>query len=551
MERVVLSLCESIDTPRALSTWLCFKYSQEELLKLPPVDFADNDTSRVFFDYFVSEYLSKYKGLKTSIDPRSVALSRWKAAEQTCLATNKRFREHSLRPFSGRAEGILHRSQRKIASVLGPLELHKVLSDCKWGPGATFDLKREDATLDKKISNPVSVTSSALPYFKAVLEADPHWAACFLGVIPEGRYSMLPNNFNVVRGSRFLTVAKSAKTDRCIGAEPTGNGFLQQGVHSYMRRRLKRFGVDLDDQSRNQEEARRAYFDGLSTLDLSAASDSISLEVVYHLLPIDWALLLDRLRSTETFVDREWVRTEKFASMGNAFCFELETLIFWALSCSVEESLGIVDRRVTVYGDDIIVRREAAQATIEILELCGFTINAKKSFIDGNFFESCGKHFHRGHEVTPVYQKEVLSHPSELIRAHNRLVRLESRMLHRKVSFGGACRVVTNSWPLRPFPRIPFGVSEDGGFLRPIEEFKSLYDRNHGFKCHVFDYRPGFAPAREDALLAYKLRRPRYLNPDNKGFSTVTTKGVWRSKVRHIPESALGGADLPEPKYLG
>lgn len=557
LDPVVLDLCEAIDTPRSLSVWLRFKYNQEALLDLPPTDVAVCDTQRVRLDYFISEYLSKYKGLSVKVDVAKVALDKWKLGEVQCKVTNDRFRFPMLRPnIPGRVASVIFDAQRKIARVLGGLKLPIVLADCKWGPGATFDMRREVATPDKKISHPLSVTAQALPFLRAVLESDPHWAAVFTGVIPEGPYCLTSDCYKVVRGSRFLTVPKSAKTDRCIAAEPTGNGFLQQGIHSYMRRRLKRFGVNLDDQSINQKRAAEAYRLGLSTLDLSAASDTISRELVFHLLPLDWALFLDSIRSHETRVGSEWIRTEKFASMGNAFCFELETLIFWALSASASESLGSVEP-VTVYGDDIIVDRRAYDLVVETLQICGFTVNEKKSFKDGYFFESCGKHYHKGVDITPVYQKEVLNTPSELIRAHNRLVRFGT------LGFTGdldgsvtakAAKRLRSLYPLRPFPRIPYGVCEDGGFLCPVSEF--TLDPNHGFRCHVLDYVPRYTGVREDAVYAYHLRRRcrmsysfreghqfsssnelrEGVNPLQNGGAANITKGKWRSKIRWIPE---------------
>lgn len=555
MEKVVLSLAERINTPRALSVWLCFKYDQRALLELSPADIATCDTEQFQLEYFISEYLSKYKGLKNSgFNLHDEALKKWKLSEESCRQTNLRFREQKFRPFPGRVEAALFGAQRKIASVLGSLRLPVVLADCKWGPGATFDLGRREATPDKKISLTASVTIGALPFWRAVIQSDPHWASCYLGFNPEGRFSLLPNTVQIVRGSRFLTVPKSAKTDRCIAAEPTGNSFLQQGVHSYIRRRLKRFGVDLDDQSINQELARGAYSSELSTLDLSAASDTIARELVYHLLPFDWAAFLDSLRSPETLVEGEWIRTEKFASMGNAFCFELETLIFWAICCSVAELQGGVGR-VSVYGDDLIISRSAFDFTVECLTACGFSVNGKKSFKEGNFFESCGMHFHRSVDVTPVYQKEALSHPSEIIRAHNRLYRLATRLQVNDGSniVAGALKVLSNAYPLRPFPRIPEGVSEDGGFLRPLSEFR--LDPNRGYSCHVLDFKPRYTEAREDAMYAYKLRRFLNQNPNSVresgreqlGYVGNATKGVWRSRRRWIPLSALSpfkGADI-------
>jgi hypothetical protein len=536
-ESVVQALCESIDTPRSLSVWLCFKYNHEALVELSVTDFAEQDVGRFQLDYFITEYLSKYSALKLKDDPSTVALRKWKLSEQQCKETNLRFRNLQLRPFTGRVETALFRAQRKIAAVLGPLRVSKALAGCKWGPGATFDLNRKIASPDKKISQVPSVTIASLPYLRAAIESDPHWGACLLGEMPWGPYSLLPVCFNIVRGSRVTMVPKSAKTDRCISIEPTGNTFLQQGPHSYMRNRLRRFGINLDDQSISQKSALEAYDSKLSTLDLSAASDTISREVVYHLLPLEWALFLDSLRSKETLIEGEWVLTEKFASMGNAFCFELETLIFWALASSVDEVAGSVDK-VTVYGDDIIIPRVAFDSVVEILTVCGFSLNADKTHREGCFFESCGKHYFKAVEVTPVYQKHVISHPSELIRAHNRLVRLATKLPpDKRFIIDRALRVITKQWPHRPFPRIPFGAPEDGGFLRPLSEFS--LDRNHGYRCHVFDFQPAFRRVREDAMLAYKLRRFANQNPYKTGHAGHPTEGTWRTRVRWISEATV------------
>ncbi|DAD51375.1 TPA_asm: RNA-directed RNA polymerase [ssRNA phage Gerhypos.4_30] len=567
LERTVFSLCEAINTPRALSVWLCYKYNHRELVELLPTDLAHATTQEVALHYFITEYLSKARFLKTGIDTKAVALDKWRFAESQCYDSNLRFRGFGLRPFSGRVETALFRAQRKIAQVLGPLRVSLALAECKWGPGATFDFSRKDATLDNKISRSVSVTAAALPYLRAVVQSDPHWASMFLDEIPEGPFSFtsLSRWFTIVKGSRLEAVPKNAKTDRVIAVEPTGNQFLQQGVHSFIRRRLSKFGVNLDDQSISQSRAQEAYLNRLSTLDLSMASDTISRELVYHLLPLDWAMFLDSIRSPFTRVEGEWVHTEKFASMGNAFCFELETLIFWALSSSVEE---LHDRKgqiayggVTVYGDDIIVPRRAYDSVVEILTFCGFTVNMKKSYKDGNFFESCGKHYHRGIEITPPYQKEALSHPSEVIRAHNRLLRYWRRMelifpdSYTESIFTPALRVLRNCYPLRPFPRIPFGCEGDDGFLVPSSEIP--LDPSNGFRCWVLIYEPKINSAHEGALYAYKLRRfPSHrrrkdgdflgdhsenqpTNISSSGHAGTPATGRWRTKVRYVPETSV------------
>nr|QDH88333.1 MAG: hypothetical protein H4Bulk474689_000001 [Leviviridae sp.] len=92
--------------------------------------------------------------------------------------------------------------------------------------------------------------------------------------------------------------------------------------------------------------------------------------------------------------------------MGNGFTFELESLIFWALCSSVVSHLGGSESDVAVYGDDIVVPVDCVDECVRLLEFCGFTLNMDKSFWRGSFRESCGMHYFKGHDVTPLYVKD-------------------------------------------------------------------------------------------------------------------------------------------------
>lgn len=545
LEKIVLSLCERIDSPRSLAVWLCFKEDQKSLLELNAVRSSDYSNPHDFeVDYMVTNLLSKYKGLETGIDTRAVALSGWRAAEIECAKTNRFIRTLGCNLECSKEHlelnKILFLAQRKIATVLGEFKLQKLLDGGRWGPGATLDLRRNSG-LDHKISNVLTVTQPALRYLKAVIEADPHWTEALIGLKPEGPFSLTKQNFKVVQGSRFLTVPKSAKTDRCIAAEPTGNGFLQQGVGRFLRRRLARFGVDLDDQSINQNLAARAVSLGLATLDLKAASDTISRELVHTLLPVDWAFFLDDIRSKWSRVDGEWVALEKFSSMGNAFTFELESLIFWALSVSVTE-VSKVDGAVSVYGDDLIVPSACAEKLIDVLELCGFKTNVEKSFITGLFRESCGAHFFDGHLVTPLYQKEIVTPLHERIRLANRLVRWSERVFWSwrstlvKAAVNAIHDFTRKELNGRPFPAIPLGSTGDDGFLVPRSWLLPL-DVHRGINCHVYVWKEGQRWARDNAMLANKLRNPRFTASRKDGKQTIAQgDGRWVHRVRWIQQ---------------
>jgi hypothetical protein len=286
--------------------------------------------------------------------------------------------------------------------------------------------------------------------------------------------------------------------------------FLQKGVGRHIRGRLKRNGVDLDNQGINQALAGLALKLNLATLDLRGASDAVSTELVAQLVPVDWFNYMDDLRSHYGLLDGQEIRFEKFSSMGNGFTFELESLIFFALGYAIVEvdSVDIHQHAIpsfSVYGDDLICPVEMSQSFIEVLSYCGFEINPSKSFVTGYFFESCGKHFFKSCEVTPIYQKEVLD-DRESIRFFNRYLRwcmkysekseflsiLRERSIFRNLS-------------------IPLHEESDDGFLTVIDSSKATAKGYVRIKV-VKQVHKAF-PANESAFYAYALRKLHARSP--------------------------------------
>jgi hypothetical protein len=175
------------------------------------------------------------------------------------------------------------------------------------------------------------------------------------------------------------------------------------------------FGINLNDQTTNQDYACVGPFFGLATVDLSSASDSISKQLVFDMLPFEWWSLLDDLRVKSTIIEDPSVggsishEMEMFSSMGNGFTFELESLLFYAITRVVCWKSG-VRGTISVYGDDIIAPSKIVPRLKQLFHFIGFTVNAKKSYWRSPFRESCGKHYHNGFEVTPFYiRREILS----------------------------------------------------------------------------------------------------------------------------------------------
>jgi hypothetical protein len=506
MAKVFQGLCESTDSPVSLGLWLRFKYSQKELatFRLNPRNYNDAATFRA--DYMLASFLRKWKGLETGIDTEEVAIQKFSASEETCNATNKRLLCKTEDPYRSRAEAILHSASRKISAMLGPFELRKVLNRCEWTAGATLEIPKRQSFVDTKLTQlPITVTRQALPYIRLEIESDGRWFEAMTGIFPEGSYSLLPCCFEVVRGNRITTVPKDSSTDRVIAVEPRANIFLQKGVGNYMRSRLKRFRVDLSKQEINQSWAHLALELDLCTIDLSSASDTIALELVYQLLPVDWAIYLDSIRSPYGSTQERTFKYEKFSSMGNGFTFELESMIFFAICEAVQDTCASRDdwRLTSVYGDDIIVPKWCYAEVVECLRYCGFEVNASKSYADGLFYESCGKHYFDSEDVTPIYQKELLDE-IEAMRCGNRLMRWSTRY---------SSSIPQNSWHIlrRTFRllsecQIPEDAEGDDGWVVP-KTYRFRKDFNRGRLCRVVRFIKKALPAHDEALLAYSLRK--------------------------------------------
>jgi len=477
-------------------------------------------------DYAYVSFLRKWKGFKDKrINPEFAAFSTWMKSEKQCFSTNRRLEFESSTGSYSVAPSVIVTAQRKIAQILGHLNIEKIAELCRFGNGATYDLRRGSTHADKSCRP--SITFDAIPMACHVLKGDDYLGS-LVGPL---------SDLKIVEANRMVMVPKTVKTHRPIAAEPTLNSYIQQGIGRYIRSRLLRFGVNLDDQTINQDYARRAHIDGFSTIDLSSASDTLCANLVKLLLPPSWFEILDSVRCRYTeYKGRRFVLS-KFSSMGNAFTFELESLIFYALISSVSTT-GVS----SVYGDDLIVSNCDYQSTLAVLAWAGFTINDSKSFSEGSrFYESCGKHYFDGGEVTPCYQKDVCLRPHDYVRLHNRLIRAGIR-LNLRNEFNAVARHVYER------SRTVFGRRCPG--IGPLVEYDEYFTKESFVWARPEADRvlvrssvtiPRTQRCKEEwqeiAYYGRKLRSPAFLNPDPSGQSSeslgpkllVIEKYHWRS----------------------
>jgi hypothetical protein len=227
--------------------------------------------------------------------------------------------------------------------------------------------------------------------------------------------------------ARLISVPKNSSSRRTITVEPLLNQFKQQGYNTFLRQEIGKCGIlrqclALTDQSKNQKLALEGSRTGLwATIDLSSASDSLSkklVELVFGSKPLLLEGLID-CRSAVVSSDLVAKPIAKYAGMGNATTFPIQSIVFAVIAISAllrgrKPSYGNVKRvaqSVRVYGDDIIVPSDGSHDVVAWITSAGLTVNTRKSFLEGNFKESCGVDAFRGVDITPLY---VRHHPGKL-----------------------------------------------------------------------------------------------------------------------------------------
>jgi len=397
--------------------------------------------AKYLLEEFESKLLDPDLSGSTSVQRHGRAIVKWLGREVTNRVVNQRitladdtdflFLDKGGFPVS--AVDVIAWCKSAVSTLLGE-EIPWSELKGSFSGGASTSVRRGVGNIPRKYQEGKDITESAVRHYLQLTH----------------RAQLLPRDFVISRGNGMFTVPKSSIIDRVAAKEPELNMYCQKAVGDYIRRKLKRNGIDLNDQTVNQELAWEGSRNGtLATIDLSSASDSVTISLVQAILPLEWSMLLMELRSAETlvpaYVDTDgssvpahWHINEMISSMGNAFTFELESLLFWVLTRACAYFTR-TQGRISVYGDDIICPVGLKVSLESVLEFFGFTLNTKKTFWDGGFRESCGKHWHTGLEVTPFYVKTLPTKLSDWCLLLNHL----RGWAH---SFDGICD--PSYWPL-------------------------------------------------------------------------------------------------------
>lgn len=210
-------------------------------------------------------------------------------------------------------------------------------------PGTTFEGKR-----------------TYLEKFKEVLK-DQQWLREHGVNIP---YWPVDQRQTVADCNRYISVPKNYKTGRGVAPEPISRQVFGYQVSSGMRKCLRKYGVDLDDQSWNQELCSLSTMLGLVTVDLSNASDSISAGLVRELtIENDYLqewnpkFITDLWDCRTNFirVNGQTVENHRFCTMGNTITCDLQSAIYLAAIMTTYtlgqvNSATFIDEPLYLYG---------------------------------------------------------------------------------------------------------------------------------------------------------------------------------------------------------
>jgi len=344
------------------------------------------------------------------------------------------------------------------------------------GPGASLHCLNESFYTKLFNSTITSTSPYLLSLYRAAISDSDTWSSA------ESERSVKFGE-RMVAGNRLFFVPKTAEISRTCCTEALVNMLIQKSLGAFLEVCLaKSFGIRLKTQPDfNRELARLGSVDGsFGTIDLQSASDSISWALVQRICPGNLLGFFRHARSERTILpDGSECVLNMISTMGNGFTFPLQTVIF---SCAVRAVYQMMNldshcprTQFGVFGDDIIVKKEAYAFLCRALSKLGFKVNDDKSFNTGAFRESCGYDWYNGDFVRGVYIRK-LETVSDVYSAINRL--------NRWSALAGVRLPKTVGYLRRSLKRellIPVSESVDGGVQVPFSHTKPKVSDRYWF----------------------------------------------------------------------
>jgi hypothetical protein len=440
------------------------------------------------------------------------------AALSSFVSANNRCREWVYNPSSELIHMIFGETRKIIDDFLHPFgkplvqSYFDLLSSGRPGPGVNVG-SNGTSYYTKYFSSPLTATSQ---YLYDEYRRYSAWIPMLSDAECQRYESFGPPS--IVSGSRCSFVPKTSATSRMICIEPSLNMFYQLGLAHFIEERLKSyFGIDLSTQpSVNHRLGKLGSIDGsFATIDLSSASDSISLRLCESLFPKWFFELLLTLRSHTAEICGKKHPLYMLSTMGNGFTFPLQTLIFAAIVKAVY-SVSSINSTFSVFGDDIICTTSSFSRVVAALNCFGFSVNSNKTFFEGGFRESCGADWFYGRPVRPVFVKKLDS-PWDIMVAINQL---NDWSAYTQIPLWESVQYLLSLVKRKFLTYVPYEENMDCGIRVPLILIDPKFDRNASYAYKAWGVRP-----QSIKILEGSIRAPRGL----KGSVLYNPCGLWCS----------------------
>lgn len=547
---------------------------KEQLLKLMSIKGPDLTqeglNEKAFWDYQLVKLLSKYPFAGYDEIAEHNALDEFVRCEEQNARTNKA--EHLWTPQNE----LINELREIITKLLGDPPTHEEIMELgKWGPGtmAGYIYRSSETGAEMKFNAPLTMTPEALPLASMVLPQYQLWYGHLKAVFGPHWVSLQP-------GGKLQTVPKKFLMKRTMIAEPSLNSWIQLAIGAVIRKRLRRFGWDLDTcWAVNQRLAVKGSISGAySTLDMRNASNTLAYRLIESVLPEPWFAWLKSVRSPKVLLPPYLAakglpspyKLQMFSSMGNGFTFELESVVFMAavlVACGKRPGvirpgrLSLEDQGMSVFGDDVVLPQKAAASFIEIAQEIGLEVNQEKSFVSGPFRESCGLDSYGGVNIRPLLISKRMENGFDLVTIANRVLSHAHRLADEPHNSGYASSRWAGMWAslIAPLPTAIKNVLwtppfVDGGLwtyqFGPVPSIDQIGDKLPVYRVvkaessslkltyEQFSFRKGYHSCEwmgnGDNLLCARIG-PRQSDPDS-----------WRK-----PEPGTGPKDLIERSIKG
>jgi hypothetical protein len=236
-------------------------------------------------------------------------------------------------------------------------------------------------------------------------------------------------------------------------------------------------------------------------------------------------------------------KLRKFASMGSALTFPVQSLSFYILCVSAglvatgtkEKDWELIARQVRVYGDDLIVPVLWMPVLEKLFTLLYLKINRSKTFVKGNFRESCGTDAYNGVNVSPGQVLEVFDESN--IGTLQGVVDCSNNLFLK--GFRNASNYLLSPIPANIRKLIPWVSSESDSFgLKTGSGFHTTARKRWNADLHRWEY------------MALRFRAKRSSTKRHESFAnllqyftedpTLTELALWESGVFAKPVAVVG-----------